>query len=61
LKPKFAREAGWRSNTASDYTFRRGDRIAQIVIQKVYRADLQQVEHLDETRRNTGGFGHTGK
>lgn len=45
----------------TDYTFRRGDRIAQIVIQKVYRADLQQVEHLDETRRNTGGFGHTGK
>lgn len=44
-----------------DYTFRRGDRIAQMVIQKVYRADLQQVQFLDETRRNTGGFGHTGK
>ncbi len=45
----------------TDYTFQRGDRIAQMVIQKVYRADLQQVRHLDETRRNTGGFGHTGK
>lgn len=43
------------------YTVRRGDRIAQMVIQKVYRADLQEVGHLDETRRNTGGFGHTGK
>jgi len=45
----------------SDYTVCRGDRIAQMVIQKVYQADLQQVQFLDETRRNTGGFGHTGK
>ena len=43
------------------YTFRRGDRVAQMVIQKVYQADLQEVKDLDETRRNTGGFGHTGK
>ena len=45
----------------TDYIFHRGDRIAQMVIQKVYCADLQQVRHLDETRRNTCGFGHTGK
>jgi dUTP pyrophosphatase len=43
------------------YTFHRGDRVAQMVIQKVYRVDLQQVRQLDETTRNTGGFGHTGK
>ena len=43
------------------YRFQRGDRIAQMVIQKVYQAGLQEVEVLDETRRNTGGFGHTGK
>jgi len=43
------------------YRFQRGDRIAQMVIQKVYKAGLQEVEVLDETRRNTGGFGHTGK
>lgn len=42
------------------YTVRRGDRIAQMVIQKVYRAQLQPVEVLDETERNDGGFGHTG-
>ncbi|MBT8371395.1 MAG: dUTP diphosphatase [Deltaproteobacteria bacterium] len=45
----------------TDYTVCRGNRIAQMVIQKVYQADLQQVQFLDETRRNTGGFGHTGK
>ena len=43
------------------YTFHRGDRVAQMVIQKVYRAELRPVQQLDETTRNTGGFGHTGK
>jgi len=43
------------------YTIRRGDRIAQMVIQKVYRARFQLVEELDATRRNNGGFGHTGR
>jgi len=43
-----------------DYTFHRGDRIAQMVINRVYPARLEVVEKLDETDRNTGGFGHTG-
>ena len=43
------------------YTFHRGDRIAQMVIQKVFQARLKIVERLDETVRNSGGFGHTGK
>ncbi len=42
------------------YTIRRGDRIAQMIIHRVYQADVDIVEHLDETDRNTGGFGHTG-
>ena len=46
---------------ADPYTFRRGDRIAQMVIKKTYLAKLDMVEELDETNRNTGGFGHTGK
>jgi len=43
-----------------NYTFRRGDRIAQMVVKRVYQARLKVVEQLDETDRNTGGFGHTG-
>jgi len=43
-----------------NYTFRRGDRIAQMVVKRVYQARLKVVEQLDETVRNTGGFGHTG-
>ncbi len=46
---------------AKPYTFRRGDRIAQMIIKKVYFAKLEIVEELEETKRNTGGFGHTGK
>ena len=42
------------------YTIRRGDRIAQMVIQKVYQAQLEVVDALEETERNEGGFGHTG-
>ena len=42
------------------YTIHRGDRIAQMVIKRVYQARLQVVEYLDETIRNDGGFGHTG-
>lgn len=43
-----------------DYTIRRGDRIAQMVIQRVYQARFSVVEHLDDTERGDGGFGHTG-
>jgi dUTP pyrophosphatase len=38
-----------------------GDRIAQMVIQKVEKAVWLTVETLNETGRNEGGFGHTGK
>lgn len=38
-----------------------GDRIAQMIIQKVEKADWISVEELNETERSAGGFGHTGK
>jgi len=38
-----------------------GDRIAQMIVQKVERAEFEQVEILNETERAAGGFGHTGK
>ncbi len=37
-----------------------GDRIAQLVIAPVQRAELAEVETLEETTRSAGGFGHTG-
>lgn len=43
-----------------DFKINRGDRIAQMVINKVEIAKWQLVPSLDETERGEGGFGHTG-
>lgn len=42
------------------FTIRNGDRIAQMVISRVYRATMEVVKDLPETNRQDGGFGHTG-
>lgn len=42
-------------------SFKKGDRIAQLVIQKVERAEFIEVETLPGTDRGAGGFGSTGK
>jgi dUTP pyrophosphatase len=44
----------------ADYTLRRGERIAQMVIQRVAQARVRVVAELDQTLRNDGGFGSTG-
>ena len=43
----------------SPFQIKRGDRIAQMVIAPVTRANLRVVENLDETIRGIGGFGST--
>jgi len=42
-------------------SFKRGDRIAQLVFQKVERAIFEEVEELPESMRGDGGFGSTGR
>ncbi len=42
------------------FSAKRGDRIAQLVIQKVEAAEFIEVEQLPGTSRGSGGFGHTG-
>lgn len=42
-------------------TIRRGDRIAQLVIAPVARAELVEVAELEPSSRGGGGFGHTGR
>ena len=41
-------------------TINNGERIAQVVMSKVEKALLQTSEHLEESLRGEGGFGHTG-
>ena len=43
-----------------DFKVKRNDRIAQMVINKVEQADIEEVKSLSETHRSSGGFGHTG-
>jgi len=42
------------------FTINNNDRIAQLVVAKVEKAELIPVQQLKETERNVGGFGHTG-
>ncbi len=43
------------------FLIRRGDRIAQLVLQKIVEATTVIVDELDETTRGSGGFGSTGQ
>jgi dUTP pyrophosphatase len=44
-----------------DFVLNDGERIAQMVINKVEQAEWVMAETLNETARGAGGFGHTGK
>ena len=42
------------------FEINRGDRLAQLLIAKVEKAEWELIDNLDETSRASGGFGHTG-
>lgn len=48
------------TDSSTSFSVNRGDRIAQLVIQKVEQARFTVVSTLDETSRGGGGFGSTG-
>lgn len=43
-----------------EFIIKRGDRIAQMIINKYERVEWTETEELDETERADGGFGHSG-
>ena len=47
--------------STEEFTINNGDRIAQMVIAAVTKADIEVVTELSETVRGEGGFGHTGR
>ena len=49
------------NHSDEDFSIEPGDRIAQLLIQKVESIQFHPVDNLDNTRRNEGGFGSTGK
>jgi dUTP pyrophosphatase len=44
-----------------NFTIQKGERIAQLIISRVFRANFNEENSLNESKRGTGGFGHTGK
>ena len=48
------------TDRSESFTVDRGDRIAQLVIQRIEHVHWQEVERLDATERDTFGFGSTG-
>ena len=43
-----------------DFVINRGDRIAQMVLSKVYKIEFIETDELNNSHRGEGGFGHTG-
>ena len=49
------------TDPTNEYHVRRGDRIAQLIIQQVVTTSWQVVDELDESEDRGGGFGHSGR
>jgi dUTP pyrophosphatase len=47
--------------STTPYTFEKGDKVAQLLIQKVEHARFEIVDELSETERGATGFGSSGK
>ena len=45
---------------SEDFVINNGDRIAQMVIAKYEKVEIELTDSLEETERGAGGFGHTG-
>jgi dUTP pyrophosphatase len=44
----------------TDFEIKRGDRVAQLICEKIEQPDIQEVDNLDSTERGANGFGSTG-
>lgn len=48
------------NHSDDDFKIAHGDRIAQLILERIITPDVVEVDELDETERNAGGFGSTG-
>ncbi|XP_061391552.1 deoxyuridine 5'-triphosphate nucleotidohydrolase [Musca vetustissima] len=48
------------NHSDTDFEVKRGDRIAQLICERIFYPELEQVDKLEETKRGEGGFGSTG-
>ena len=48
------------NHSSTPFQIRRGERVAQIICEKIAYPEICEVQALNNTERNTGGFGSTG-
>ncbi|XP_060075207.1 deoxyuridine 5'-triphosphate nucleotidohydrolase, mitochondrial-like [Ylistrum balloti] len=49
------------NHSENEFKVNKGDRIAQLICERIYTPELEECEKLDDTDRGSGGFGSTGK
>jgi deoxyuridine 5'-triphosphate nucleotidohydrolase len=48
------------NHSEKEFEVKEGDRVAQLVLERIYTPDVVEVEELEESVRGAGGFGSTG-
>ncbi|KAK3694724.1 dUTPase-like protein [Podospora appendiculata] len=48
------------NHSEADFSVKEGDRVAQLVLERIYTPDVVEVQELEESVRGAGGFGSTG-
>ena len=48
------------NHESTDFSVKRGDRVAQLILEKISTPEVVQVDDLDASDRGAGGFGSTG-
>lgn len=48
------------NHASDDFPIKRGDRVAQLVLERIYTPEIIEVTDLEESVRGAGGFGSTG-
>ena len=48
------------NHSDSDFPVKVGDRVAQLILERIYTPEVEEVAELDSTERGAGGFGSTG-
>jgi len=49
------------NHSDADFDVKEGERIAQLVLERIYTPEIVEVQELEETVRGAGGFGSTGR
>jgi dUTP pyrophosphatase len=48
------------NHAETDFVVKQGDRIAQLILERIYTPECVEVQDLEESVRGAGGFGSTG-